>query len=238
MKAFLLLDMGGVVLRVGSTEGLPQNRLDWRGREALLQTVRRAGGRLAADDLDRLLFDPWRAEHARRYDVGRDAAWEPHLERLRQAAGADVDIWELLGEWFRPYGDRLVPEEGAAEALERLGAMGKRLAIVSNTPLPGRFYQRILESFDLLRHFETLYFSYDLGSRKPSPLMLRRALESLGAAPGEALMVGDRRAADVAAGRAAGVETVWIRSDFDDGPEPDHEIDALADLPRLLEQLD
>lgn len=233
MKSCLLLDMGGVVLRVGSTEGLPRDRLDWRGRQALLAKIADAGGRLSAGDLDPLLFDPWRAEHARRYKVVRDAAWEPHLERLRRAAGVDTDPWELLGAWFRPYGDRLVPEEGAGKALERLRAAGKRLAIVSNTPLPGRFYERILASYDLLRHFDSLHFSYDLGSRKPSPVMLRRALAALGASPGDALMVGDRRAADVAAGRAAGVETVWIRSSFDDGPEPDHEIGSLAELPDL-----
>lgn len=232
-KSCLLLDMGGVVLRVGSTEGLPQDQLDWRGRQALLEKIRAAGGRLGSDDLDPLLFVPWRAEHARRYELVRDASWEPHLERLRRAAGVDVDPWELLATWFRPYGERLVPEDGAAAALERLRAVGKRLAIVSNTPLPGRFYERILEGFDLLRHFESLYFSYDLGSRKPSPLILRRALAALDARPEDALMVGDRRAADVAAGRAAGVETVWIRSGFDHGPEPDHEIGSLAELPDL-----
>ena len=233
MKSCLLLDMGGVVLRVGSTEGLPQDRLDWRGRQALLAEIASAGGRLDADDLDPLLFGPWRAEHARRYEVVKDAAWEPHLERLRQAAGVETDPWELLGAWFRPYGDRLVPEEGAGRALERLKAAGKKLAIVSNTPLPGAFYERILESYGLLRYFDSLHFSYDLGSRKPSPLMLRKALVALGAAAEDALMVGDRRAADVAAGRAAGVETVWIRSDFDDGPEPDHQIASLAELPDL-----
>ena len=63
--------------------------------------------------------------------------------------------------------------------------------------------------------------------------MLRAALAALGASAEEALMVGDRRAADVAAGRAAGVETVWIRSAFDDGPEPDHVIGSLAELPDL-----
>jgi HAD superfamily hydrolase (TIGR01549 family) len=225
--------MGGVVLRVGSTEGLPQDQLDWRGRQALLAKIRGAGGRLGADDLDPLLFAPWRAAHARRYETVQDAAWEPHLERLRQAAGIETDPWELLGAWFRPYGERLVPEEGAGGALERLRAAGKRMAIVSNTPLPGRYYERILESFDLLRHFETLHFSYDLGSRKPSPALLREALAALGARPEEALMVGDRRAADVAAGRAAGVDTVWIRSSFDDGPEPDFEIGSLAELPDL-----
>lgn len=234
MKSALLLDMGGVVLRVGSTEGLPESSVDWRGRQAMLALLAKAGARLRLEDLDGLLFGPWRLDHAGRYDLVRDAAWEPHLDRLCRAAGVEIDRWELLGAWFRPYADRLVPEVGAAEALAQLRQMGKRLALVSNAPLPGRFYEPVLERYDLRRFFDSLHFSYDLGTRKPSPSMLRTALARLDARAEEALMVGDRRSADVAAGRAAGVETVWIRSRFDDGPVPDYEIGSLAELPVLI----
>ncbi len=43
---------------------------------------------------------------------------------------------------------------------------------------------------------------------KPSPLMFRLALERLGCAPEEAVMVGDSPATDIAGGRAAGLYTV------------------------------
>lgn len=234
MKSCLLLDMGGVMIRVGTTEGLPKSRLDWRGRQALLEALRAAGGRLDLDDLERLLFGPWREAHAHRYELGVDAAWEPHLDRLVSAAGVELDRWQLLDEWFRPYSDQLVAEEGAHGALTELSAMGYRLAVVSNVPLPGSFYRRVLQHHDLLRFFDDLQFSYDLGSRKPSPALLRAALTALDLPPEKALMVGDRRAADIAAGRAAGVETVWIESSFDDGPEADHTIGSLAELPALL----
>ena len=234
MKSCLLLDMGGVVLQVGTTEGLPQNAVDFRGRQAMLALLAQAGARLTLEDLDALLFSPWRLEHVRRYDAVRDAAWEPHLDRLLRAAGVELDRWELLDAWFRPYAEQLVPEPGAAEALAELRRMGKRLAIVSNTPLPGRFYTRVLDRYELAGYFDAMYFSYDLGTRKPSPSMLRRALAGFDAEPQEAMMVGDRRGADIAAGRTAGIETVWVRSAFEDGPPAHHEIDALADLPALV----
>lgn len=238
MKSCVLLDMGGVVLRVGSAEGLPESEIDFRGRQAMLALLSKAGRKVTLEDLDALVFGPWRLEHVRRYDAVRDAAWEPHLDRLVRALEVEVDRWELLGAWFRPYADRLVPELGAAEALARLREMGLRLALVSNVPLPGRFYQAVLERYDLARHFDSLCFSYDLGTRKPSPALLKKALSDLDATPDQALMVGDRLAADVAAGRAAGVETVWIRSQFDDGPRPDYEIGSLAELPELLESIE
>lgn len=237
MKSCLLLDMGGVVLRVGTTEGLPKDHHDWRGREALLAEVRAAGGRLTEDQLENVLFRPWRAEHSRRYQIGRDAVWEPHLDRLKTAAGIELDRWQLLDAWFRPYAELLVPEEGAGEALSRLREMGRRLAIVSNVPLPGFFYLRVLERFGLRQYFDSLHFSYDSGTRKPSPALLREALAALEATPEMALMVGDRRAADVAAGKAAGVQTVWIESAFSDGPGADFTIGSLSELPALLESL-
>ena len=64
--------------------------------------------------------------------------------------------------------------------------------------------------------------------------MLRSALADLDLSPTEAVMVGDRRDFDVAAGRAAGTSTVWIRSNDGGGPAADYTIDALADLPALL----
>ena len=79
-----------------------------------------------------------------------------------------------------------------------------------------------------------MHFSYDARSRKPSPAMLRSALAELGVAPASAVMVGDRRAVDIAAGRAAGASTVWVESDDGGGPQPDEKIGSLAELPDLL----
>jgi putative hydrolase of the HAD superfamily len=67
--------------------------------------------------------------------------------------------------------------------------------------------------------------------------MLHAALAALGVPPGEALMVGDRRSADVMAGRAAGVATAWLRSADTAGPAPDFELAAMAELPALVARL-
>jgi FMN phosphatase YigB (HAD superfamily) len=56
--------------------------------------------------------------------------------------------------------------------------------------------------------------------------------------PIEAVMVGDRKKSDVAAGRAASVRTIWLRSHHAEGPDPDVTIDALADLPAAIAALD
>lgn len=235
----VLLDMGGVLLEMHNESGLPESEADAAGRAELLALLRERGGRAEEGDLDndleRLLFAPWRAEYRLRYERQREAEWGPHVERLIAATGARVSPAEVLAAWFRPYGEGLRPLPGAVETLRELRARGLALGLVSNVALPGELYRRRLAAHGLAEPFTAFRFSCDDGSRKPAPAMLLSALSALGATPAEAVMVGDRKKSDVAAGRAAGTRTVWLRSHHDEGPEPDATIDSLVDLPASLD---
>jgi HAD superfamily hydrolase (TIGR01662 family) len=228
----VLFDMGGVLLDFLGSAGVPRGKLDWRGREALLRFLNLRGAGLTEDDLERALFGPWRTEYDRRHDLGREADWAEHLKRLRKLAGRGLrtPTKTLLGIWFRPLAEQVEPLPGVLEVLEELRARGHRMAIVSNVPLPGALYARLLKFWGLARFFEGSYFSYDEGHRKPSPAMVRKALSDLGTSPGAAVMIGDRRSVDIVAGRAAGVRTIWLRSDDGGGPEADVTIESMAEL--------
>lgn len=230
----ILLDMGGVLLDLEESNGVPGGQLDHRGRLALLRHLA-APRRLTPERLDELVFEPWRQEYGERYRLGREASWKPHLSRLRRAVGSRAHDLELLGAWFAPFADRCDTIDGAVETVRALQGRRIPLALVSNVPLPGALYRRILARHGLDAAFAVHRFSYDCGHRKPSPAMLRSALEELGVAASAAIMVGDRRSSDVAAGRAAGVATVWIRSDHRKGPSADWTIDSIAELPALVE---
>lgn len=231
----VLLDLGGVVLDMGEAAGRPWGELDRRGREALLALLAERGRGASEGDLDRLLFTPWKRGYDRRYRVGREAPWSPHLERLARATGADAPPDRLLEVWAEPYLSSLRPVTGAQEALARLRSANLALAAVSNVPLPGRFFGRVLDEQGLGAFFQNLQFSYDAGTRKPAPGLVRAALEALEAEPASAVLVGDRRSTDIAAARAAEIASVWIESADAEGPEPDATIRSLADLPALLE---
>ena len=230
----VLLDMGGVLLDMLGGNGLPTEDLAPVCRERLRRHLAEQGGKaLDEETIDHLLFGPWGSEYARRYERRQEAAWEPHLARLAEAAGYAGPAEEILGAWIGPYLDAVNPLPGVSGAVETL-ARRVPLALVSNGPAPGRFYRETLARFDLAAPFRALLYSYDEGSRKPEPAMIERALERLGVPPAEALMVGDRRDSDVAAGKAAGTRTAWLESDRDDGPEPDL---VAKDLPGLVELL-
>lgn len=231
----VLLDMGGVLVDMANEAGLPRGARDLEGRARVLALLRERGGAATEAELERLLFTPWRREYERRYELAREADWRPHLDRLLAATGAAAAPEEVLAAWFAPYGESLRPDPDAAAVLAALRAAGLPLALVSNVALPGRLYRERLESWGLAEPFEGgLWFSYDAGSRKPAAGMLVAALARLGVEPAEAVMVGDRRMTDVAAGRAAGTRTVWLRSAHVEGPEPDRVIERLAELPPLL----
>ena len=103
-------------------------------------------------------------------------------------------------------------------------------------PLPGELYAEVLDRYGLEAPFDTLCFSYDQGSRKPSPALLRLAMTESDRSPLPTVMVGDRRERDIAAGQFAGTDTVWIRSADQGGPEADATIGSLTELPDLLDR--
>jgi putative hydrolase of the HAD superfamily len=226
----LLVDMGGVLIDFAGGRGLPIGRADWRGREALLHFISERGARLSFGELEDVLFEEWRVGYRHRSERGHEERWDRHLKRLRRRAGIKTHSLVLLRTWFRPFAEQLRPLPRVRPTLAELARRGHAMAVISNVPLPGRLYREVLERTGLAEFFRGFFFSYDQGSRKPSPAMLRSALAALDSPPSEAVMIGDRRSVDIVAGRAAGTGTVWVQSEDDLGPQPDFVIDELSGL--------
>ncbi|MEF8774322.1 MAG: HAD-IIA family hydrolase [Halobacteriales archaeon] len=74
---------------------------------------------------------------------------------------------------------------------------------------------------------------------KPSQVTVDLALDRAGCAPESCLLVGDRLDTDVAMGEQAGMETALVLTGASDGvdgdgPTPDHVLDSLGEVDRLL----
>ena len=133
------------------------------------------------------------------------------------------------GHWFLP---------GAEEALMALH--GKyRLFLASNgtaSVQKGR-----MTSANLYRFFEQVFVSQEIGHNKPSRAYFDACFARIpGFDPQKALMVGDSLTSDIKGGINAGIRTCWVNPNHapanPDIPA-DYEIETLADLPRLLEEL-
>jgi glycerol-1-phosphatase len=69
---------------------------------------------------------------------------------------------------------------------------------------------------------------------KPEPALFDAARAQLGPSVARVAIVGDRRDADVAGGRRAGLTTILVGVGHGPGPVPDHHLAGLRELPALL----
>jgi putative hydrolase of the HAD superfamily len=95
-----------------------------------------------------------------------------------------------------------------------------------------------IDGSNLASFFETIIISGDHGFGKPDLRIFQLALERLGVAPHEAVMIGDSLNRDIAGARDAGIRTIWInryhRTLTVSHPVPDIELTDLRELPTLL----
>lgn len=115
------------------------------------------------------------------------------------------------------------------------------LGIVSNNAMAGDHHARVLRRAGILQHVGCAAWSANFGRRKPDPAMILAVLGQLGVPVERAIFVGDKLRTDVAAARAAGVRSVYIRkrgAPFASRElRPDFTISDLRALPVLLRQI-
>ena len=132
------------------------------------------------------------------------------------------------GHWFLP---------GAEETVDALSKK-YRLFLASNgtaSVQKGR-----MTSANLYRFFETVFVSQEIGHNKPSKAYFDACFASIpDFDPAKALIVGDSLSSDIQGGINAGIKTVWVNPDHKpcNNIRPDYEIEALHQLPALLETL-
>ncbi len=106
-------------------------------------------------------------------------------------------------------------------------------------PLPGG---SIPDAGAIVRYLEYITGrKLDLYAGKPSPLMIKVAVDLLGLPTNRCLLVGDRLETDILMGKAAGIHTALVltgvsrREDVtSDSPQPEYILESLSDLLPLL----
>ena len=133
-----------------------------------------------------------------------------------------------IGHWFLP---------GAEETVEYLSKR-YRLFLASNgtaSVQKGR-----MTSANLYRFFETVFVSQEIGHNKPSKAYFDACFARIpDFDPAKAMIVGDSLSSDIQGGINAGITTVWVNPNHlsSDWIKPDYEIEALHQLPALLEKI-
>lgn len=124
--------------------------------------------------------------------------------------------------------------EGVPAALDRLRAMGLKLAVVSNAN--GKLKQ-LFARLDLARRFDVMLDSAEEGVEKPAPRIFELALERSNSRREETLHVGDLYNVDVQGARGVGLEAVLLDgADLYEGFDC-LRIRTLGELPGLIERI-
>ncbi len=136
------------------------------------------------------------------------------VERALAAAGLDAAEPEALARFLEIYGRRLLvhtrPYEGVPEVLACLSA-DVPLAVLTNKP--GALTQRLLDAFDLTRHFTQVIGGDSPWGRKPDPAGLAALMQAHDSAAAETWLVGDSMI-DVETARRAGTRMCVVLYGF------------------------
>ena len=125
------------------------------------------------------------------------------------------------------------------ECLEQLKEMGCVLAVVTSKRY--KMAHRGLELFGITKHFSTLVTVDDTENHKPHPEPVLRALEKLGAAADEAIMVGDS-IFDIQCAHNAGVKAIQVTwgaaLDQQQQEKPDYLVDNALEIVDIVKGKD
>ena len=145
--------------------------------------------------------------------------------------GVDSASRDIYAEWAACHHFDLY--EDVPGVLRLIDARGIRIGLISNT-------QRCLASFQSHFSLEGLFSvalsSYEHGFMKPHPSIFQSALEKVGAAPSEAVMVGDSLLHDIQGARSIGMRGVLVARGRTPESTPGDVpvIRSLRELPQLL----
>lgn len=130
-----------------------------------------------------------------------------------------------------------VPFPETEECLRRFSTKYK-LGIIANQR--GGSAHR-LQQHGLMKYFDIVYSSEEMGRSKPAPDLFLSALNAVGCAPEEACMVGDRVDNDIRPAKKLGMMTVRLRQGFfrnraaeSEFDIPDADISSIGDLPAVF----
>jgi len=121
-----------------------------------------------------------------------ERAWRA-LEKL-EASNHTQGLWNI-------------PSPHAQTVLQELKDEGYTLGVISNS---NGTIEAFLRETGLARFFSGIFDSAVVGFEKPDPRIFRRAVETVGVKPGEAVHIGDLYSVDILGSRAAGLHGILL----------------------------
>jgi len=144
-------------------------------------------------------------------------------------------LLEILDEEQKCWDRAVRVDADALQVLSWLGARGIKRAVCSNAPFPPEMMRRQVDANGVGELMEAVFFSSEIGRRKPAPEIYLAALAAVGVDAANALFVGDRVREDYDGPLAVGMRAVICTAHATELPrEGVPTIASLSDLPGLM----
>lgn len=227
MIRFLFIDLDDTILDFGRAESIAVSKT-----LVCLGVEPTDAVRARYSELNRLHW-----QMLERGELVREQVKVQRFAALFRELGRDVDaqhcarIYEdnlSVGHYFLP---------GAEETLRALSRK-YRLFLASNGT--ARVQAGRLSSTNLRPMFEDVFISEEIGHNKPAKAFFEACFDRIvGFDRAECMIVGDSLTSDILGGINAGIKTCWVNPEHHPRSEitPDYEIEALTQLPELLESI-
>lgn len=98
--------------------------------------------------------------------------------------------------------------EDTIDTLEYLKSKNYKLGIIANQQIG---LDKRLEEFDILKYFELVIASEEVGVSKPNKDIFNIALSKANCKPYDCVMIGDRLDNDIVPANQVGMKVIWIR---------------------------
>lgn len=184
--------------------------------------------------------DAWRSSFVER-STGRTGDLAATIRLLVERVGGtptDEGIANATRIRATAYRRSATPRPEAVDVLRELRERGLRLAVVSDC---SDELVAMWPELPVAEYVDATVFSAVEGTRKPDPLMYRRACERLGVDPSSCVYVGDGGSGELTGAAAMGMRAVLLADDdWADGHRYDADdwqgesIRRLTEVPRLL----
>ncbi|MGY8664952.1 HAD family hydrolase [Bradyrhizobium sp. UFLA05-109] len=185
---------------------------------------------------------------ARNFWANAEAAWRLKLGEARRltvkggfaalaASGHRAlpdDLAVRLADRFTTYREEeMFVFPGAHEAIDRLKALGVKLALVTNGAAD--MQRAKVERFELTHRFDHIQIEGEHGFGKPEERAYLHAMDALGVTPDDTWMVGDNLEWEVVTPQRLGIYAIWMDVHGEGLPQgspvkPDRIIRSLAEL--------
>ena len=164
---------------------------------------------------------------------------EKRLEMIRKGRNGDLSAIEYFALTKTPWhSEDEVPYPDAVPTLTELKRRGYKLGVIANQTFGTEVR---LKNWNLLRFFEVIAASAELGMAKPDPAIFEWALKKADCSPQNAVMVGDRMDNDMEPANCLGMHSVRLKRGLgayhepqSDDEVPEYTISMLAELLDLL----